>query len=43
MLVASGGVLVHRRVGYEVGNVRNDTPELIKAVPEDDESPNAEG
>ncbi len=36
LLVPSpGGTLVHRAVGREVGNVRNDGPELIEAMAED--------
>jgi len=36
LLVPSpGGTLVHRAVGREVGNVRNDGPELIEATVED--------
>jgi putative SOS response-associated peptidase YedK len=34
ILVASGGVLMHYRIGPDVGNVRNDNAELAKAVPE---------
>jgi hypothetical protein len=36
MLHASGAVLAHRRVGYDVRNVKNHSPELVNRTASED-------